>query len=295
MMRLLFLGLVARALLAGNLAFANMVLIPPPAGVTYTGPLDVVSSATACWSLRACSAAKRGTASINVCNVSDVVCADLSTDATTGALVITTIGGSSCGSITCTVKTIYDQSGNGFNMTQATIAKRPTLTVSCFGSLPCMTGSGTQFLSIAGGIGVLNQPLTTSYVAERTAAFSAYSDVIGNNNSSQVGFQVTNEAFAYAGAQINATATDSAAHSVQTVLATTSSLDVDGAAAVTGSTGSPGYTAAQTDIFGCGSGASSCNVLTGNVGEVIVWPSGLTTPQQNNICHNQTYWGAFGC
>ena len=90
----------------------------------YQGPGNIVSGAFAAWSLRAYNSAALGKKVINVCNVGDVACADLSSDPTTGKLVISTIGGSSCSVITCTVKTINDQSGGGYNMTQATIASR---------------------------------------------------------------------------------------------------------------------------------------------------------------------------
>src|ERR1035437_3647427 len=69
------------------------ILESPPQAATYTGPLNLTGTGTnivACFSIRACSAALRGTKAIRACDASDVHCADVLSDATTGALVIPT-------------------------------------------------------------------------------------------------------------------------------------------------------------------------------------------------------------
>src|SRR5216684_5005777 len=96
-------------------------------GVAFVGSGDIVGGWQVWYGLRAFSAAKRGTKAINVCNVSDVACADFLTDATTGALVVTTVGGSDCSVVVCIIKTLYDQSGalactGACDNTQATIS-----------------------------------------------------------------------------------------------------------------------------------------------------------------------------
>src|SRR5215472_2356967 len=113
-----FLTLTAIAMLMGAFVGAAAAqLLTTHAGVSgapacggYQGPGDVVSGATAWWGYRAYNAAKCGTAAVNVCNVSDVVCADQSTSATTGQLFLNTVGGTNCVSAgPCTNKTLYDQ------------------------------------------------------------------------------------------------------------------------------------------------------------------------------------------
>lgn len=80
--------------------------------------------------LRGFNAAYAGPA-INVCLPSDTACADFAISG--GNLVVAPISGTSCNNSTtiCTVKTIYDQSGQKrctgsvpCNFTQATIANR---------------------------------------------------------------------------------------------------------------------------------------------------------------------------
>lgn len=55
---------------------------------------------------------------------------------------------------TCTVKTLYDKSGNGRDHAQATIASRLTLALNCINtSLPCMVQTGAQSLQASTSVG----------------------------------------------------------------------------------------------------------------------------------------------
>jgi hypothetical protein len=126
---------------------------PPPA---FVGAGDI-RSFTAWWSnSRAYSLATRGNPLINVCNSTggtDVGCADMVTNATTGVLTPATISGISCPGANCTVRTYYDQTGGGNNCTQATIANRNVLTASQFGS-------------IAGGVGTTSVTYSCTAIAQ---------------------------------------------------------------------------------------------------------------------------------
>ncbi len=140
----------------------------------YTGPGDIVGSWQVWYGLRAFSAAKRGTKAINVCNVSDVACADFLTDATTGALVVTTVGGSDCSVVVCTIKTLYDQSGalactGACDNTQATISARPTLKTTCPGlTIPCAQfTTAPQEFNAATLAASTSQPFSMSMVYNR--------------------------------------------------------------------------------------------------------------------------------
>lgn len=98
------------------------------AGGGYTGPGDVVASAVGWWGLRAYNAAYAtalGNA-IEVCTAADALCTVIHVTAT-GGLNSSDLTTSGCSAITtCTAKTLYDQSGNGHNCTQATIGNRYT-------------------------------------------------------------------------------------------------------------------------------------------------------------------------
>ncbi len=159
----------------------------------YTGAGDVVSGAVGWWGLRAYNSADRGNALINVCNVADVACADMSSNAVTGALTITTIGGSDCSIVVCTIKTFYDRSGNAKNLTQATIANRFVLTLNCAGlaaGLPCATALGSASQCYVGpSNSTVASPYTVVYLAKRTATFTAYDTVLSESSDhSESGF-----------------------------------------------------------------------------------------------------------
>lgn len=262
-------------------------------GAAFTGMADIVPSPFACWSLRACSAATRGTKALNVCNVADVACADLLTDGTTGSLVIPTIGGSSCSIVSCTIKTAYDQSGAAnctpaCDVTQATIASRPTLVVSCVGGLPCMACSGTQFLVSPASAGIV-QTFSASAVAKRTGNTSAFSDIIGIDNGGNAQFLFNNSAnqvILYAGTlTAGVTAADNAFHAFQGIYAgAASAIYLDGSS----TTGLNAGTANGSAMSLC----TGTNSLTGNIAEAGLWPVGFNGTQQANMNTNQhSYWG----
>jgi len=150
----------------------------------FTGALDVIgTNVIACYSLQACSAALRGTPAVNACDSTggtDVACADLSTDGTTGLLVAATIGGGTCpGTLgaNCTIKTWYNQFGgtacNGSDCNLKTgaggISSRPTLIASGFGSGPAAAMTQTQGLDTFTTNLTLAQPYSMSAVACQVA------------------------------------------------------------------------------------------------------------------------------
>ena len=270
------------------------------ASVSYTGPADIVASPTACYSLRACSSALRGHAAINVCNVSDVTCADLLTDATTGALDVTTIGGSSCSIITCTVKIVYDQTGNGNDFTQTTIANRATLSVSCNGSLPCLVfASGDVYLKTGFNSATnIAQPLTLNTVVKDTGSSTvdsggiivAWDGVKPSGMWSNDGSANLIEIYFSAGSALSVTATNNAWHIFTGVAhgpSPNSNMNVDG----TDHTGGVGtYVFSQADVYlGSDNYGSS---FIGQMTEVVIWPSALSSGNITSLCHNQySYWG----
>src|SRR6266436_5012205 len=133
-----------------RLLTALLLLVPVPAaaqsmmtgvdradaGATYVGPGNVISGAVTFWGLRAYSASyASGLGKIaNICTPLDAVCADVSSDVN-GNFNLAAVGSLTCNNSVsiCTVKTFYDQVGTACSgpcdMTQATIANRPTLVV----------------------------------------------------------------------------------------------------------------------------------------------------------------------
>lgn len=262
---------------------------------SYQGPGDIVSGATVWVGLRAYSSGDRGNRLVNVCIPADVACADLISDVGTGALVIPTIGGSSCSVVTCTVKIFYDRSGanacssSACDFTQSTIANRATLIVSCVNSLPCARVAGAATYT-TGGSGNLVQPNWVSAVVTRTAAFTTAGPWMGDGGGGSIGLFAAsaNQVQTYGGASIIVTASDSAWHSIQSVFnGASSDMYVDGSS-TTGDVGTNVFSFGLkmfNDNFG--------NLMTGDLTEVGLWnnvvPNGT---QKSNMNANQhTYWG----
>jgi hypothetical protein len=266
---------------------------PPVGGGAYSGPGDIVASATAWYGLRAYSAAKRGNVAINVCNVSDVACVDMSTDAVTGALVVTTVGGSSCSIITCTVKTFYDQANSGScggpcNLTNSTIANRPTLIVSCLSGKPCLQFVGSSSQELDGSFS--NPPPTTvSAVVQRNAAFTTRGSWFFAGSASYFFESTVNTVAFYGGAEISATASDSAFHAYQVISnGASSNLVIDGTSN-TGAGGAGGPSA--TTVMGHDP-AFATGLLSGLVVELGIWGTVFSGGNISSVNSNQhTYWG----
>jgi len=268
---------------------------------TYVGPGDVVASARAWWGLRAYSAATRGHAAINVCNVSDVACADLITDPSTGKLVITTVGGSNCASVTCTVKKIYDQTAAGnctgsCDLIQATIADRPVFIVSCVNGLPCVRSSGAAgvVLQSAGNMSQA-MPFTSGVVADTTTPNYTGGMLelgLGSGAATLMNGLGGNLQDAYNTINIKAvSATDNHFHNIQMVWATSANLNIDGTsntAAWTSQAASGVISLFETDV---GGGVPN---LAGNIVEAGWWSGAFSTTQLTNMSENQNgYWGPY--
>ncbi len=286
----------------------------PGGVVAFTGQGDCSSCAAssnviAYWGLRAFSAADRGNALVNVCNStggSDVGCGDLSSDATTGMLVSGSIGGITCPGTNCTVKTVYDRSGNlncggiSCDLTQSTVSLRPNLAANCLsGSLPCMQWTGTtgQGLFNTRTFATANVPVSVSIVAERdSGASGSYNAIFRGSESSDSGVAYfansSNTVVIYCSGNTTATAsaTDSALHALQYVWTntTTATITVDGSANSVNpacDAGFGGFDGVTYDIGVNTSGGTQ--VLTGLIREVGLYKIGLSSSQQSAVNTNQ--------
>jgi len=128
-------------------AFAQLPLTgaglgKPTVAATYVGPVNIVSSPLAWWGLRSPSAADLGNALINACNPGDATCADLSSNASTGNLTVSAIGGEAC-SVSVTSGTYVTATG----ATSLVIASTPHLVSGNIFALTALTGTGS-FVSL---------------------------------------------------------------------------------------------------------------------------------------------------
>lgn len=288
----------------GQVPMTGAGLGAPIAGSSYIGPGDVVSGAVAWWGLRAYSAAKTGTKIANVCNSGDANCADINS-LSNGNFDVTTAQGSplNCGGAggTCTIKTLYDQSGNtncsaaACDVTNATAANRPTLVFNCINtSLPCMNfvRASSQVLTNSAGISSQTQPNTFSYVALSPDNLNTYA-VAGTGTSTTIGASSTNNlVYEYSGsANFTATAAQNQTHSIQNIMnGASSELYIDGTGTTPGT--NPGTTAASGAI-NIGSDGFS-DLMTGKIEEVGPWNqdfSASSNTKASAMCHNQfKYW-----
>jgi len=268
----------------------------PTAAVAYSGPGDVVSF-TGWWGLRAYNAAY-ATGSNNAIKIRRA------SDSTTSNIVILASGAldvatatTFCASTTCFVAEAYDQTGGGAHMLQATAGNQPQLIFNCIGSLPCMSFNGSsQFLLAT--LATVAFPVSVSIVVDRTGAFTTQQAAFNFHTGAGTGqfffLASANSLSLYNGSALtNATVADSAFHAANGVYnSTTSSLYVDNQSATNGATGA----GAVGTVVSIGALTGGSSVLTGEITEAglsnnVAW----TSTNAGNLCHNQTYWGAFGC
>ena len=223
---------------AGSASADSNTVGPVTAGVSYTGPGDVVAGATVWWGMRAYSAATRGTNCIRLVRASDSTQQDFVTLAD-GSLDVASIA-TFLASTTGKVVTIYDQSGNGHHATQPTDASRPPFVLAATGTRPAMQGNGAVSLSTGAFTTMrpgprtttIPQPYTVSAVVVRTGAFTTAGAWLGaTSGMSCYFFSTVNTVTFYAGVGgTNATAADSAWHTIQEIFnGASSEIYVDGA------------------------------------------------------------------
>lgn len=245
--------LLAALLICTVPAYAQGIssMLPGPGTVhstgagAYTGAGNTLSGNTEYWGLDAVTSAARGSNSVQLCDALDAHCENKITDATTGLVLnAATVNGVSCGSITCTAKTIYGQTG-AVNMVQNTIANRAVFTPSCVGSLPCLRAAGSACYASSANITVTAQPFTALAVAKRTAAFTTEQVTVGADFAGGptwvIDFDTSiNQAYIYAGASFSAVVSDSTMHTLQAVFNSTSSVLAVDATQNAGNTGTSG-------------------------------------------------------
>jgi hypothetical protein len=264
----------------------------PTAVIPYTGPGDVVSGASAWWGFRAYSQLKAGTAAINLRRDSDNATSDFSTLAN-GNLDIASITTWASGANLFVTK-LYDQTGNGFDVAQATAAHQPTFQTNAISSsLPGInTASASGYLASSSiAVSTTSLPFTVSFVAARTGGSIVNASAVTefNDGSLQIGFSnVSAELFCYFPYSYSGTATEGALHAAQLVAnGASSDLNVDGVVDTVN------FTSVFSVKYGLLAYLAGANPLFGLLAEVGIWGAVAFTPtQSSNMYANQhTYWG----
>jgi hypothetical protein len=192
------------------------------------------------------------------------------------------------------VTEVYDQTGNGNNLAQASSGQQPTLLPSCINSLPCLSfiRTANQYVSAA-SLGSYTQPNFASVVGVRSAVSSAQQTLFSGSLPAPeelfVAFSGANNLAIYAGTSVQETLTDGAWHALQGEFhGTTSAFNYDGTDSGNVSAG----TAAWTSTWWLGADGNG-DPLNGFIAEAALW-EGITTTstQRGNLCHNEyAYWG----
>lgn len=189
--------------------------------------------------------------------------------------------------------TMYDQSGGGHNVTQATAGQQPQFLPSCVGGLPCL------YFKSAANDGLLNgsysqaQPLTYSTVTNQLNSGQGYQISQGGSSEPRMAMNGASTAFIYAGTVLSATALINTWNNFQSVFNGASSSFVVNGAATAGAAGSGNGSGFL--ILGAADSALAIGPMEGYMTEAGSWPSAFNATQYGNMCHNQRlYWGTTG-
>lgn len=255
----------------------------------YRGAGDIITSAKAFWGLRAYTAASIG---------GNVVKLREDGGGTTQIFTSQPGGGLNLSAISTFkgvnnlfVDTLYDQSGNGFNVSQATTANQPAFILSGLGSFPVMRFSRASTQTLTNASLTQAQPLTVSYIAKRTGNNTQFGNAIASAGGvGEIGFDsVANGVMQYAGTSIFSVpgAADNSFHDVQNLMNNTLCIIyLDGSS-------NPGSVAASTGfsgIVGIG-GDAGLNYLTGDLVEVGLWSGDQSAAFATLHSNQRAYWG----
>lgn len=273
---------------------------------TYIGPGDIVSSGNIAWfGLRAYSnaAAGSGQRAVNVCLAANTSCTDMVVDVN-GNLVVTNVGGSSCGAVTCYAAAVYDQTGHGFcggacdMVNTGADSTRYIFKINCIGNKPCL--QATTNMQALTSVGVLGSGHSTA-AGMTMAAYGGSTTTAPQNelggcsvNFANIGFNNAlgvDDTYIFNGTtpylQAPALTGTGIYHSTVGVANTTSSIvDVDGTPKIGTSTNSGDCVGAQLTM-----GFTTNGSGTNTWAEFGIWTTIFTGTQASSMSTNlQQYW-----
>lgn len=268
----------------------------------YVGLGDVQASWFSWGGLRAFSCATAGTKAAQLClRSTPATCQDINTLANGN---FDTASAATFCATPCDVATLYDKSGNGRDLTQATATERPQYTTSAIGSLPCMTlPAGTlpatpgRFLETSVTVGNVSVPFSFSTVLKITGNDGTNPIILGD-----VGTGTTKQEVLYNGSTTTFllqdnntggfTATTGAAvfHAVNAVSnGASSNIAIDGST-TTGTNGTTGML--NGDSLAIGDPNASNRDLAAIVCEAGMTNTAISSGTATSLNSNQhTYWG----
>lgn len=248
-------------------------------------PLDAFVAPTRVYALRRERASYATNKLVRLLRASDSTETDIGFTSR-GAIDVATAA-SFCAGTTCTCKTLYDQSGNAANMTEATAANQPTFTFNSLGAQPsCVLSALTVVLNAAANYTPSTGVLSMAAVSNRAVGTgnckwrpSGDSNTLGPRGSNANQWLVVG-----ASSNLVLTANDAAWHAGLAIVNGASTAGViDGtttAGATVGSTtaGLPGLV---------GAASTTCNYV-----EVAVWDNYALTTREQTLLHNnqRAYW-----
>lgn len=263
-------------------------------GAAYTGPGDVVASASHFYGLRAYSAASIGGNSVRLRRDGGSAGEQDFITVASGLVDAASIT-SFCAGVNCFLVTYYDQVGSD-HLTQATTARQPLFSPTggpggAFPAPQCVEASN-HFLATAGSVTVA-QPLTWSIVAMNTVNDTTNQMIVtGTGSSLEIYFSDTdNRTGMFAGTTgvTHTGATQGNYISIHAIANGASSVLVNNASA-SGSL-NPGTTGQGGAINMCNFGP---NVVPADakILEAGIWPVAFNSTQYGNMHTNQsTFWG----
>lgn len=257
--------------------------------ISYTGPGDVVTL-TEFWGLRCYNAAYVG----NVAEIKSpadaltttITCAAGGVLGSTGTAIATTCA------VSCTVKTLYAQTGSGHDMANPTEATRPAYTLSCATiAKPCMTLNGTSQGLFNVSVGTITQIFSVTVVARRTTVNTTSCILCTNSANDDVAFHGSGQAtMIWGSAFIDSAAAENTWHSLQAIgNGVSSTLTVDANAATSGNPGAGSL--AGDYAIGANTSLLSGALLAGTVAEVGVKSGDFTSSIIALAANQKAYWG----
>ncbi len=266
------------------------------AGSSYTGPGDIVSGAHLWFS---CARGYNAADTANACNVclpSDTVCADL-TLSNGFAVVPGSLSTCNITTVICTVKTMYDKTGNGRDATTATESQRPTFRPAMASNgcptttLPCLLFTPGNSNRLVTAALTLSQPITASMVFYNVATNGDMWSS-GDNQIAMVRFGSNNVA-AFSptfGSRLDISVSDAANHAAQVVFnGASSAAYVDGSTTSGPNPGSSGFSSTVLTI----SPAAHTTRWSGYLSEYGLWGSAFNGTQAGDMNTNQ-HSAAYG-
>lgn len=262
-----------------------------PAAAAYTGPGDIISGASGWYGLRAYSAAAIGQNCLDITFSGDSHVSTYQTIAGGGLPLSTISADQTTHGGTMSITKLYNQSGGGAPDLDDTNTVFPVFSFSALGSLPGIltTVAATSQIRSTGNI-TQAQPFQFSVVVSRTGNFTHRGQILGGNaggNKTAAFLDTTNSVVMDAGADLSATAADSAFHAIQWLFSGASSeIYVDGSATATGNAGTNGFSAEQLKMGAVAAGNDA------TIMEVGIWAGTFSAGTKTSLNANQhNYYG----